>query len=578
MDEGLEDAQIKSTRRKKSNRREAAPAKSEPAGNPDGSWLPALLGGIAGGLSFEPFGLRFLIPLAPLGLFLAARRAATNRKAFVRVLAGGFIFYMTAISWLCTLFHYNLFAPLGIPVVALYMALFPALAALALRRWFGALCDLPAFAVWSALWLLSEWFRTLGRLAMPFTQIGHAWAVCPWAIQWADCFGESAVNMEVMLVGGVILGVAQRAYGRGTDERGQIIGGKRAAMGWVVLLGFITLVVFGGSALRLRAWDRKLAEVSADQKLRVLAIQPNIDQFTKMASYMDDNIEMRARLQEAGNQIHENLVVENITPETDLVVMPESTYAELEFAIDERLHQRIERLMAGYNADALFGADRLILTPQQEIGEVYNSAWFLPHGKTMREAGWQDKMRLVPFGEHLPYFNMIPVLKTLVGIAEFNEGQEVHIFNTHGHKFGAMICFESTFGNQARKIAKEGAEFLTIITNDAWYRWSAGDGPHWSVGPAQHHNLALLRAVETRRPVIRAANTGISSIILPNGRIDATLGLGRRGALKGDIAPQNARTIYVRWGNFWMVIGCVIILAVATRSGKRAELPMQMRG
>ena len=129
-------------------------------------------------------------------------------------------------------------------------------------------------------------------------------------------------------------------------------------------------------------------------------------------------------------------------------------------------------------------------------------------------------------------------------------------------RFGALICFESTFSSMARRFAASGADFLVVITNDAWYGLSAG--------AAAHHNLSLLRAVETRRYVLRCANTGISSIIAPTGRILATLGLGQSGILRATITPKTdyCATLFTRFGNAWLVLPALLLALAAWRKRK----------
>ncbi len=547
-------------------------AAEQPTRSPTG-WMPAIAAGIAGGLSFDPFGLRMLIPLAPLLLFGAARRAPSPRGAFGRVLFGGFIFYFTAISWLCSLWHFNALAPVGIAFTALYMAIYPALSAWIFRRFLFVGGTVWQFAVWGGLWIFFEWFRTLGRLAMPWTLLGHAWAVWPWAIQWADCFGEIGVSAEILIVSTVVLAALDFYVGttRWFARLGEICfslapatdaAQRRRNFSAFIVLTILTVATLGGSAIRAYRWENSLIKINAAEKLRVAAIQPNIDQDTKLTSYLSEDPELRGNLQERSHQLHENLIAEKVPAGTQLIVMPETTFSALDFGEDFRLHRRIETMASSSGADLLFGADRYLPPIGEKPEEIYNSSYFLLCGKPMSDAPHQDKMRLVPFGEYVPYFDLIPGFQEqIVQIASFTEGKSVTIFESHHRRFGTMICFESSFGSQARKIARAGAEFLTVITNDAWYGMSAG--------PAQHHNLSILRAVETRRPVIRAANTGISSIIDPAGRITATLSLGQQGVLTGEIAPQTIQTFFVRWGNSWLIGGCLLTISFAAARGAK---------
>lgn len=532
-----------------------------------GSLLIALLAGLAGALSFQPVHWAFLIPLTPLGLFLAGRSASTPRRAFLRVLGGAYIFYFGAIHWLCTLYHFNFMAPAGIAFVGFYMALYPAAGAYVMRRWLFGAHILTQFAAWSAWWLLFEWFRTLGRLSMPFTLISHSWTEWPSLIQFASAAGEIGVSFQILLLSTGLLAAMIAFLPKSSPwlARLGILGnspGAAFSQRTLTITCFSTLAAFTLISVISILRFHHLANTSAADRFKVLVVQPNIDQFTKMNSYMHHDPQVRQHLQEAANQIHEDLL-KIAAEDTQLIVMPETTFASLDFIGDYGLHRRIEAMLDPIGADALFGADRVIFDDMGNPIEFYNSSYFVPHGSTIRSATNQDKMRLVPFGEHLPYFDMIPFFNdTLVQIASFHEGKEITIFESRDWKFGALICFESTFGLQARRITAKGANFLCIITNDAWYRWSEGDGPVWSAGPAQHHALSIMRAIETRRPVIRAANTGISSVIRHNGAIIESLSLGNRGVLESAIQPQRVLTLYVRFGNTPLVLLCMIVLGI----------------
>lgn len=543
-------------------------------------WLAAVAGGILGGLAFAPVGLAPLIVFAPAGLFLGMENSATPRRALGRSLVGALAFYLIAISWLMSLRRFNYFAPVGVSFLALYMALYPAVAAWAVKRFCARAPLMGRFAAFSALWLWGEIFRTLGRLAMPFSQLGHAWANLPWAIQWADLFGEAAVSAQVLIGAAAVVALARKlARGRvaeawfgppaeaGAMDSGAPNAAAGARRGWAApagLAGALGLAL-AGSAARARAWEARVAAAPEDRKIKIAIVQPNIPQEYKLATNLSPDANERREVREAIMTVHEKLARE-VPVGADLIVMPEATFPGLEFNFDKPLQERIKKMVAGKGAGLLFGADRAAyLEDKLKDGpEEFNTAWFLPYGADFDQAGYQDKMRLVPFGEHLPYFELIPYFnETFVGIGSFTEGREVHIFDCAGRGFGTQICFESTFGAQSRKIALAGAEFLTIITNDAWY----GD----SAGAAQHHALSCLRAVETRRPVVRGANTGISSLINAAGRAESSLPLGRRGVLVGEIAPMTGTTFYARWGNLWLTLACWgCFFGVAVRSRRAA--------
>lgn len=557
----------------------AAPPKAPEdalAFTPRAAWGLTIAGGVAGGLAFDPMALRPLIVAAPAAIFLASDAAATPLRAGVRAFAGGACFYLISISWLMSLWRFHLGAPAGIVAVALYMAAYSGAAAWATRRWFGALGAGGRYAVFASLWLLGEAFRTYGRLANPLSELGHAWAPIPWAIQSAEFFGELGVGAQILLWSAGLVSMARGLRSEAGDagdgdarsEGGGAASARRRELRIAAVCLSISLMILGMSALRYRAWEGRLAGPlpEGERELRVAALQPVIDQHRKMATNDPSLPEAtREAIVAESYAIHERLVRESVPPETDLLVMPESTFSEIGFAYDRDLHFRIENeMLARVRGDLLFGADRLVWRSQDDF-EMYNAAWFVRSGVGFQTAATQDKMRLVPFGEHLPYFDLIPGFNSnLVGILGFREGREVRVFETtSGARFGALICFESTFADSARRLARAGAGLLTVITNDGWYGRSAG--------PAQHHHLSILRAIETRRPLVRSANTGISSVVAPSGRILATLPLMERGVVTATVRTESRLTFFARWGNLWLLLACGGVPAAGARTAWRRK-------
>jgi apolipoprotein N-acyltransferase len=175
-------------------------------------------------------------------------------------------------------------------------------------------------------------------------------------------------------------------------------------------------------------------------------------------------------------------------------------------------------------------------------------------------AGRYDKRHLVPFGEYIPLSSSLLFFldKFVVGIGDFIPGTGPLTLtlpqppNQEKVRFGVAICFEVIFPDLVRRIAKEGADFLVTITNDAWF----GD----SVAPYQHFGMVVLRAVENRVAFARAANTGISGFIAPDGRIVKTTPIFTQEAVTGMIPLRTTTTFYSEHGDVF-AWGCVIIAA-----------------
>ena len=492
----------------------------------------ALAGGVAGVLAWPPVGLWWLGPLAPALLFLAAQRAATPGAALRRMLAGGWLFYFGAIHWLCTLWRFNPVAPLGIMLLAVYFALWPALGTWALRRWAWSSSPALQFTAWGSMWLLTEWVRTLGRLAAVLGELGHMWAAHPALIQPAAWLGELGVSLAVLWAAGFLLWAGRWVLTRRVEKTAAGLAGMAA----------LALV----PVLYMFAWaDQQAVEMKIDQApetqdgWQVALVQPNVDQITKFNSYANPDAKVRWSLQEKIFATQEEMIAQAKREGWGLALLPETSFTQIDFETNPLLRARAARLARTAGADLLVGVTRWVNpdTPQEEF---YNSAYLISQSGDYSPP--YDKIRLVPFGEDLPYFEYIPGLQSIVGIGQFNRGHSATLFETGPYRFGTMICFESTFSQMARMFANKGASFLAVITNDAWYGMSAG--------VKAHHDLSYLRAVETRRWVVRCANTGISSVIDPAGRDLASLPLGTQGIVEQKIYPSvsPASTFFMRLG------------------------------
>jgi len=155
-----------------------------------------------------------------------------------------------------------------------------------------------------------------------------------------------------------------------------------------------------------------------------------------------------------------------------------------------------------------------------------NSAFLLrPDGVP---AGRYDKVHLVPYGEYVPLRKIFPFIgKLVVGVGDFRPGEGFHPIRGEGWNLGVLICYEGIFPEAARAYKREGATLLVNITNDAWFgRTSA---------PYQHLSMTVFRAVETRLYLVRAANTGISAIVDPAGKILSRTPIFERAVLKGEV-------------------------------------------
>ena len=198
------------------------------------------------------------------------------------------------------------------------------------------------------------------------------------------------------------------------------------------------------------------------------------------------------------------------------------------------------------------GVDTLLGSPaySQETDTVayYNRVFLIDSNGTISDD--YNKSHLVPFGEYVPFKRWIPFLGKMVKhVGDFSTGVAGDTLTWRQHKIGALICYELIFPYLARSAVQNGAHLLINVTNDAWYGRTSV--------PYQHFSLAIFRAIETRRALVRSANTGISGFIDPLGRIVSQTALFEDAVLTQDVPLMGDQTLYVKRGDFF-AIACTI--------------------
>jgi apolipoprotein N-acyltransferase len=183
-----------------------------------------------------------------------------------------------------------------------------------------------------------------------------------------------------------------------------------------------------------------------------------------------------------------------------------------------------------------------------------NRAYLLTEDGSL--AGSYDKVKLLAFGEYMPFSRWIPQLKGLVrGVGDFRPGEKIEPLCWDDSCFGVLICFEAILKPISREFMQRGAEFLVNITNDVWF----GD----TSCPEQHLMLSAFRAVENRTWVVRVANTGISAFVDPVGRILHRTAVFEQAVRVCRIDRMGGASFYGKWGD-WLPISCVLFLGLVT--------------
>jgi len=200
----------------------------------------------------------------------------------------------------------------------------------------------------------------------------------------------------------------------------------------------------------------------------------------------------------------------------------------------------------------LLGSDE---TERGEHPHSYNSAFMLDTAGAT--AAVYRKIHLVPFGEYVPFQRLLFFVGPLVeAVSAFSAGTRVTMLPVDGHMVSTAICYEVTYPSLAREAVRQGSEMLTTITNDAWYGESSA--------AFQHFEMAMMRAIEQGRYLVRSANTGISGIVDPYGRVLIRTSLFETVAVVGEARFVQTTTVYARIGDLAAYVSAaVVVLALA---------------
>ena len=234
----------------------------------------------------------------------------------------------------------------------------------------------------------------------------------------------------------------------------------------------------------------------------------------------------------------------------NLLLLPESP-SPLIYQYDAGYRQALQTLARRFSLGMIF--NNISYSIEGGQSRYFNSAYFLNHEG--RESGRYDKIHLVPFGEYVPLKKLFFFVDSISkDVSDFSPGRAFVTVELDDHRVCAIICFEAVFPDLVRRFVARGSELIVNLTDDAWY----GD----SAAPYQHLEMARWRAVENRRYLLRAANSGISAVIGPDGEIRESTRLFQRTALTGPFGFIRAQTVYTRYGNAFALACAIIMIAL----------------
>lgn len=432
----------------------------------------------------------------------------------------GFASWMTGLYWIVpTLQTYG-----GMPlllgvaltgVLAAYLGLFHAVFAwLGSRMWrrWGAV---RLLIVLPALWVALEWARTYLGGGFPWNLAGYAWVDVPGALPLSSWIGPYGISFLVLLTSAAVaLSIARRRW-------------EPAVVGLLVPL-FLLPLAGRWSVRRAEADVREAGSFGRPVRL----LQPNIPNLV--------SFDAAAVARNYRKVIDQSL--DSCQPGS-LVIWPESAAWPFLYGRDPRLDEDLKSLV-DRGCTVLFNSSH----PTGE--SFYNSAFLLSASGPVAR---YDKRHLVPFGEYVPFRGVFGWMDKLARNAgEFRAADETTLLPWGGDQIGMAICYEVVFPSEVAELVRNGATMLVTITNDAWY----GD----TSAPWQHFRAARFRAAENRRPLLRAAITGVSAFVGPDGSVRAQIGVFREGVIRARVLGEKGLTPYARVP--WLVPALCSVIAV----------------
>lgn len=488
----------------------------------------AVLSGVLWALCFPKFNLWWLSLVCLLPLMIALQipgqreTTATPKKAFQLGWTTGIVFFLILLYWFPKLPQENLTIPFfmypALVLVALFYGLFPAVTA-----WGSAYLarrGAPLSLAFPALWVLTEFLRNSGYMGFTWGVLAYAMAPQYHLIQFASYTGVWGVSLYLVGVQGLIHG-----YFSLKESAPKIL---------VAGLFFAAMLLpnfHGRSVIANRAMSRSI---------RVGLVQPNTGK-NKWQPGVRDSV-VAGLLQET-----RTLSEQGGKRPPVLIIWPET-------AIPARLPREPGYL---YQVDRLVGETGIPLLAGYPDGTQKDGRWHfsnsaglvLPNKQIVQQ---YNKRHLVPFSESFP----LPLMNRYdFGQANFTPGKEQGLFNQLKEPFGVLICFESGFPELSRELVRNGARYLVNITNDQWF----GD----SAAPYQHFNFNVLRCIENRVAMARAANTGISGVIDPYGRVQVATPTFTADSRLVDVELGTGLTFYTRYGDWPLGVAGLMLFACA---------------
>ena len=472
-----------------------------------------ILSAILMGISQHPIGYGFLSFFALLPIIPMLLNLKSYKKAIQCGAVWGFIYSIVTVYWI----SFNIGTTPVIASVTMLLSVIILLSGYVIIFLIWCGLNRRGVNIWilSFIWSAIELIRSYGTLGFPWISLSNSLVEYNNVIQNIEYIGMYGLTSWIVLINiSIYYFLSRRDYYNGS-----------------LLIALIIFPLLTGTAIK------KAYRINTNNQIKALVVQPNIHLSEKWSRGSQNKIMNKIISQTKGS----------INQDIDIIIWPETSVTSYIMQGDEKNYNKIKSMLDGTSSKLLAGMPYF-----DYIGNkinYYNSAGYFDQSGLI---GLYHKIHLVPGAEYVPlskYQNSLEIFN--FGMGNFSHGESHTLFDIREYKFASMICLESTFAHLSREFVRQGANFLIYVVNDGWYE-SAPE-------PQQHSRRSIYRAIETRRPVIRCANTGISMIIDQLGNIHQELELNKKGNIISTVYPSDEITFYVKYGDIFIYFMMVIV-------------------
>jgi apolipoprotein N-acyltransferase len=521
-------------------------------------YLLSVLSGLMLVLSFPYTGsLTFLVFVALVPLLLIEAQVSQQNyrssKVFIHALVAFSIYNIGATWWVWNA------SPIGAAMAFVLNSIFMAFVFLLFHYTKKFVGKKEGYLSLFFYWIAFEFLHYHWELSWPWLHFGNVFSITPWSVQWYSYTG---------VLGGTFWVILANLLGKRIVEN-RVLNKESWRIQTPLVWSFFAIILVP----MILSIITYLSYKEQTDPVEVVVIQPNIDPYNEKFNV--------PAVQQVKSMFE--LAESYITPETAIVVTPETAVSEafleeyalqtesIEYVLNWKKKKNIPLVLTGASTARLFDVKNSKasrpLNNEPGFIEYYNTSLLIDE---RNELHFVHKSLLVPGVEIMPFSEFLPFLEELSienGGTSGSLGieKEPQMMSGHNLKLAPLICYESISGGILAEQCRKGAEAVFVITNDGWW----GDTP----GYKQHMSFARLRAIESRRSVVRSANTGISCVINQRGDVLHKTKWWEEDAFRAVINKNNTATFYTTYGDImgrsFSFVSVLLLLLTFVRFFKR---------